>query len=128
MSKFGLLCRVFLIIIVSAMNLSYMATPGATAQNRQFPDGGQPLENSGEGTARGDNTCQSAQCEQIIAQLQQQKSLLTRELAQIKREIAVLRETLSEPGLQEVFAGIGYILGLVGIAFYVHCRKSGKDS
>jgi len=105
-----------------------MLTPDVVAQNSESAPSGQSPQKPGEAKTWSDNTCQSAQCEQIIAQLQQQKSLITRELAQIKREIALLRETLSEPGLQEVFAGIGYILGLVGIAFYVHCRKSGKDS
>jgi nickel transport protein len=56
--------------------------------------------------------------------LEQQKAQLSRELGQIKREMGLLREELGKPGLKEVFAGIGYILGLAGVGLFIHCRKS----
>lgn len=128
MDKSGLLTRVFLIFVALGINVSYVAAPPALAQNLQSSDSGQLSKDSGESSPPATGSCQSAQCDQIIKQLQQQKSLLTRELAQIKREIAMLRESMSEPGLREIFGGIGYILGLVGVAFYVHCRKTKKGS
>lgn len=61
-------------------------------------------------------------CSRALELLQQQNSLLTRELAQLKRELALLRESIGKPGLKEIFSGIGYILGLAGIGFFAHCR------
>ncbi len=62
-------------------------------------------------------------CRQLAEQLQQQKNMLTRELGQIKREIAALREDMGSPGIKEVFAGIGYIFGLAGVGLYVSNRR-----
>lgn len=73
--------------------------------------------------AQVDQSSAAAECSQAVTLLQQQKALISRELGQLKREMALLREDISEPGLTEVFAGIGYILGLAGVAFFVYCRK-----
>ena len=40
-----------------------------------------------------------------------------------------LRKSLNpdqEPGFREILGGIGYIIGLIGVAAYVHSRKK-KD-
>lgn len=76
----------------------------------------------------GGQSAQTAACAQAVELLQQQKGLLTREMAQLKRELALLREAVAKPGLKEIFSGIGYILGLAGIGFYVHCRKQRKKA
>lgn len=47
------------------------------------------------------------------------------ELRRIHREIAALRADLNQPGLQEVFSGLGYILGLFGVAAFVASRRKG---
>lgn len=47
------------------------------------------------------------------------------ELRRLHREIAALRADLDQPGLQEVFAGLGYILGLFGVAAFVASRRKG---
>ena len=65
-------------------------------------------------------------CQQLAALIQQQKNLISRETGQIKREIAALRDDLSKPGIQEIFAGIGYIFGLTGIGLYVHSRRTSR--
>jgi len=64
------------------------------------------------------------ECRELARLLEQQKAQLSRELGQIKREVALLREELGKPGLKDVFAGIGYILGLAGVGLYIHCRKT----
>jgi hypothetical protein len=69
----------------------------------------------------------AATCAQVVELLQQQHSLFTRELAQIRREVVVLKETIAQPGLKEVFSGIGYIFGFAGIALYFHSKRSRKD-
>lgn len=50
---------------------------------------------------------------------------LAGELRRIHREIAALRADLDKPGLQEVFSGLGYILGLFGVAAFVASRRKG---
>jgi nickel transport protein len=52
------------------------------------------------------------------------ESVLDRKLRPITTMLADLQQ--EGPGVRDIFAGIGYILGLVGIATYVHNRKK-KD-
>ena len=60
---------------------------------------------------------------EIIQLLKEQNSNLSRDLRRIQREIAALRADLDKPGLKEVFAGIGYIFGLFGVAAFVAARR-----
>lgn len=66
----------------------------------------------------------AAACREVKALLEEQKTQMGREFGQIKREMAVLREDLGKPGVKEIFAGIGYILGLAGIALFMYCRRT----
>lgn len=50
---------------------------------------------------------------------------LAEELRRIHREIAALRADLAQPGIKEVFSGLGYILGLFGVAAFVAARRKG---
>ncbi len=61
--------------------------------------------------------------DEVIALLKAQNSELSRDLRQIHREIAALRADLGEPGMKEVFAGIGYIAGLFGVTAFVAARR-----
>ena len=49
------------------------------------------------------------------------ENVLDRKLLPVTRMLADMRQ--KEPGVRDIFAGIGYILGLVGIAAYVQNRK-----
>lgn len=49
------------------------------------------------------------------------ESVLDKKLRPIQRRLSEMRQ--EGPTVRDVFAGIGYILGLVGIAAYVHSRK-----
>jgi hypothetical protein len=60
---------------------------------------------------------------EIIALLKEQNSSLSRDLRRIQREIAALRADLEKPGMKEVFAGIGYIAGLFGMAAFAASRR-----
>ncbi len=62
-------------------------------------------------------------CQEIIALLKEQNSKLSGDLRRIQREIAALRADLSKPGIDDVFSGIGYILGLFGTAAFVASRR-----
>lgn len=63
---------------------------------------------------------------EIVALLKEQNSKLSSDLRRIQREIAALRADLDKPGFKEVFAGIGYIFGLLGVAAFVASRRKEK--
>jgi hypothetical protein len=59
----------------------------------------------------------------VIALLKEQHNQLSGDLRRIHREIAALRADINQPGIKDVFAGIGYILGLFGVAGFVAARR-----
>lgn len=65
-------------------------------------------------------------CSALMAKLEEQNLQLSRELRLIKRDLAALNQNLEKPGIQEVMAGIGYILGLFGIAAFCTTRRQNK--
>jgi hypothetical protein len=67
-------------------------------------------------------------CREIMAYLQERDAGLSRELKAIKREIAALSQTVKEPGLKDAVAGIGYILGLFGIAAFMASRRNKRHT
>ena len=71
---------------------------------------------------------QSTDCQALKARLDEQNQKLSQELRQIKREIAALNQNLEKPGLKEVMAGIGYILGLFGVAAFAAARRRDRTS
>ncbi len=74
-------------------------------------DSGSPADNTGEPVAA------------VAKLLRKHDKKTARELRQIKREIAALRQSQEEPGVREIMAGIGYILGLCGAAALVASRR-----
>lgn len=64
-----------------------------------------------------------ADCRELAAMLDQHTTQISRELGQVRREIAALREDMTNPGIKEIFAGIGYIFGLAGVGFFVHSHR-----
>jgi nickel transport protein len=63
--------------------------------------------------------------QEIVTLLKEQHHKLAGELRRIQREIAALRAELETPGTRDVFAGIGYIFGLFGVAAFVASRRKG---
>jgi len=63
--------------------------------------------------------------QEIVALLNEQNDKLTNDLRRIQREIAALRADLDKPGFKDIFAGIGYIFGLFGVAAFVASRRKG---
>lgn len=51
---------------------------------------------------------------------------LDRKLAPIVAEMRRLRQAQERPGITEILGGIGYIVGLAGLAAYLAYRKKGK--
>ena len=62
-------------------------------------------------------------CQDALAQFQEQNNKLSGDLRRIQRELSALRADLAKPGLDEVLAGIGYIIGLFGAAAFVASRR-----
>lgn len=51
---------------------------------------------------------------------------LDRKLAPLVAEVRRLRKAQERPGITEILGGIGYIVGLAGLAAYLAYRKKGK--
>ncbi len=51
------------------------------------------------------------------------RGIVRSETESIKRELVRINQQLSKPGLVEILGGIGYIVGLVGIALWAGNRK-----
>ena len=62
-------------------------------------------------------------CADLAALLIRQEEHTSRELKQLKRDLAALSQKMEEPGMSEIFGGIGYILGIFGVAAYVASRR-----
>jgi len=69
------------------------------------------------------STACEACCSALAAQLEEQNRKISHELRLIKRDLTLLNQNLEKPGLREIMAGVGYILGLFGIAAFVAARR-----
>jgi len=64
--------------------------------------------------------------QEIITLLKEQNRNLSQNLRRIQREIAALRADLDKPTIKDVFAGIGYIVGLFGFAAFASSRTRSR--
>lgn len=71
---------------------------------------------------------QPGDCQALVARIDEQNRLLSQELRQIKRELAALNQNLEKPGIKEVMAGIGYILGLFGMVAFAAARRRDRTT
>ncbi len=71
---------------------------------------------------------QGVDCATLVKMYEKQNHKLNRELGQIKREIAALRVSMHGVTLSKIFGGIGYILGLFGVAAMVDARHKNSSS
>lgn len=109
-----------LLILLTLTTLTAIGLRGEDVGAQATPGGVASPEGLPPGTAAG----KPVDCGELAGIVQQERAAISREMGQIKREIAALRDDLSKPGIREIFAGIGYIFGLAGIGLYFHCRKS----
>ncbi len=66
-------------------------------------------------------------CRTLLTVLKEQQRRNQRDFRRLQRELVALKQQLSEPGINEILGGIGYILGLFGVAFYVSARRREKS-
>ncbi|MDZ7640907.1 MAG: hypothetical protein U5J62_02600 [Desulfurivibrio sp.] len=62
-------------------------------------------------------------CAEISAKVDVLGDQVSGDMRRIQRELAALKAEIAKPGLSEVFAGIGYICGLFGVAFFLAGRR-----
>jgi hypothetical protein len=65
-------------------------------------------------------------CEEDLALIKEELDRLSQEMHHLRRDVARLREEVSQPGLEEAMAGVGFIFGLFGVAFFLRARGSGR--
>ena len=89
-------------------------------ENARPPDQGMavPSKSPEAETAAPDTVVKPQELEAVI------DSILDKKLKPIIRMLADMRQ--KGPSVGDIFAGIGYIFGLVGIAAYIHSRKKEK--
>lgn len=104
-------CAAIPLVLMMTFALACAAPARAETANAALP-----VVDAIEGTVAGD-------CRALAAHLEEQNRKLGQELRQIKREIAVLNQNLERPGIREIMAGIGYILGLFGMAAFFAARR-----
>ena len=66
-------------------------------------------------------------CQEALRLIEEQDAEHARDLRRLHRELAALRNELEQPGLEEIFSGIGYILGLFGVGFYMSGRRRRQE-
>lgn len=62
-------------------------------------------------------------CSELGTLIINQHKQCTQSLRSLKRDIAALQQKIDQPGIQDITAGIGYILGIFGTAAFVASRR-----
>lgn len=86
----------------------------------------QAVEASPEAERAGFRPERRSGCEEDLALIKEELDQLSQEMRHLRRDVARLREEVSQPGLEEVMAGVGFIFGLFGVAFFLRARGSGR--
>ena len=62
-----------------------------------------------------------------IQQLEQENSTLQRKVRRLERQTKAMRDELNSPGAPQIIGGIGYIVGLFGVAGWIAARKKSRQ-
>ncbi len=71
---------------------------------------------------------QQTTCGELTTLLLEKEQQFTREVRSLKRDIAALHHKLDKPDIKDIFGGIGYIIGLFGIAAFVAARRNNSST
>lgn len=58
-----------------------------------------------------------------VARLERENATLQRQVKRLETQVSALREELNSPDVTQIIAGIGYIVGIFGIAGWLAARK-----
>ncbi|SMC23904.1 hypothetical protein SAMN02746041_01851 [Desulfacinum hydrothermale DSM 13146] len=121
----GFLFRLSNVLLGALVVLAMLPVLNARAQ------GAAPL--AGPTVGRTPETVQAADKQgkedrEVLAALEAQRREMNQELRQIKRELARLRASRDRVSLHDVVSGVGYIVGLFGVAAFVASRKNASKS
>ena len=62
-------------------------------------------------------------CSELGTLIINQHKHCTQSLRSLKRDMAALQQKMDQPGIEDITAGIGYILGIFGTAAFVASRR-----
>jgi len=62
-----------------------------------------------------------------LVQLQQENAALQRQVKRLEAQVTAMREELNTPAVTQIVGGIGYIVGIFGIAGWVAVRKKNRQ-
>lgn len=72
---------------------------------------------------------QPATISPTMVQLQQENVSLQRQVKRLEAQVEAMRDEMNTPGVVQIFSGIGYIVGLFGVAAWVAAgKKSGQGN
>ena len=63
---------------------------------------------------------------EMLVQLQQENTALQGKLRHLEHQVAALRDELNSPDATQILGGIGYIVGLFGVAAWLAARKKNR--
>lgn len=66
---------------------------------------------------------QEGSCAEISSKVDVLSNQVSGDMRRIMREMTALKAQIEKPGLNEALAGLGYICGLFGVAFFVAGRR-----
>lgn len=112
--SFGLPAGLSLEIVIEA-------SPGHTG--RFVLDATTAVAGGAPGVARGGDDVEHTEPPHTESLHREIEEALDRKLAPVLSELRRLRQTSGRPGITEVIGGIGYIVGLMGLAAYLRYRK-----
>lgn len=70
-----------------------------------------------------ENASQAQDLLRLFEALQAQQREMSQELRAMKREMAALKAAMQEPDFKDILGGIGYILGIFGVTYYMQARR-----
>jgi nickel transport protein len=64
---------------------------------------------------------------ELLLQLQQENATLQGNVRRLEHQVTALRDELNSPDATQIIGGIGYIVGLFGIAGWLAARKINRQ-
>jgi nickel transport protein len=72
-------------------------------------------------------SCSWVAAEQQYEQLQQENAALKRQVKRLETKVDALHQELSSPDATQVIGGVGYIVGVFGVAAWIAARKQQRQ-